>query len=885
MNRKKNVIMFTYIIVSLMFLTTVNAYDDLSIGNYNVPIQINQNVLMESNIQTNNKSLTYNYDEWNSSIDNVVIDNITAMEQTYFDLGSTYGYRLNFPLLSNNTPAYFVKNIPYNSDNFNITNIKLKIKTYSANESKVIQALNNIYVELRANSSETYLGDLIESYGNLYENFYCDNISLIDNPLACSTGVYSTITNNKTIIINSSNYFICVHGNETKGDSEAIATLKSNNSDTSYFYNKYEEFITPPASPSTILSNFYFEYDYIITTPLNETYINLNTTINENQLEISYNDTYKVNYNVVSNISLNQSIQSFTQSSYNITDNIVNWNGSILISSFELGNIVKPRNISIIFPEQFSNINYNSSLYLSENNEIIAYTAQTENFIIFTPPNMRVLRETTFNLQVNGLYDNEYNIYIYKNNSLKYIQQNIQYNITEIINTSTLTDLGVYRCVIIARNDSYNKIYGEFDIEIWDYTSDNHFIVVTDSLNRTIPNKNIQFKNSELNVNVILKTNENGKIYPHLPLGMYNLTWNQTDFEGNMIAVKYNNFNIEFNQLISSEREYFVINYSVYIKDAEGFAFIGIVEINGIRKETNKEGMVTFELLEGNYTANIIYNGEIIYSVGFVAEKYTNQTITCNTNLEIKQNLPIYVWIIIASIVIISISTIIYYARSIPKKTRLKEAVQQEINDKLLYIYDVVNICTLLIIEKKSGQSVFDIRWNNDMDTDLISGFFTALTSWEAEISRGETNLGFEQMKYKSKNIYAIEKENFYLVVFSNDEILSIKTKNRLKLLANEIERKAKHDFINFNGGIGIFKEIIPPLIKIYIDEKYQKLYRITKVDSRDKKRKELMHKYLYKDKYLMDWFKIFINEYNSDKVFLSKLFDEFIDNETFIVW
>lgn len=885
MNRKKNVIMFTYIIVSLMFLTTVNAYDDLSIGNYNVPIQINQNVLMESNIQTNNKSLTYNYDEWNSSIDNVVIDNITAMEQTYFDLGSTYGYRLNFPLLSNNTPAYFVKNIPYNSDNFNITNIKLKIKTYSANESKVIQALNNIYVELRANSSETYLGDLIESYGNLYENFYCDNISLIDNPLACSTGVYSTITNNKTIIINSSNYFICVHGNETEGDSEAIATLKSNNSDTSYFYNKYEEFITPPASPSTILSNFYFEYDYIITTPLNETYINLNTTINENQLEISYNDTYKVNYNVVSNISLNQSIQSFTQSSYNITDNIVNWNGSILISSFELGNIVKPRNISIIFPEQFSNINYNSSLYLSENNEIIAYTAQTENFIIFTPPNMRVLRETTFNLQVNGLYDNEYNIYIYKNNSLKYIQQNIQYNITEIINTSTLTDLGVYRCVIIARNDSYNKIYGEFDIEIWDYTSDNHFIVVTDSLNRTIPNKNIQFKNSELNVNVILKTNENGKIYPHLPLGMYNLTWNQTDFEGNMIAVKYNNFNIEFNQLISSEREYFVINYSVYIKDAEGFAFIGIVEINGIRKETNKEGMVTFELLEGNYTANIIYNGEIIYSVGFVAEKYTNQTITCNTNLEIKQNLPIYVWIIIASIVIISISTIIYYARSIPKKTRLKEAVQQEINDKLLYIYDVANICTLLIIEKKSGQSVFDIRWNNDMDTDLISGFFTALTSWEAEISREETNLGFEQMKYKSKNIYAIEKENFYLVVFSNDEILSIKTKNRLKLLANEIERKAKHDFINFNGGIGIFKEIIPPLIKIYIDEKYQKLYRITKVDSRDKKRKELMHKYLYKDKYLMDWFKIFINEYNSDKVFLSKLFDEFIDNETFIVW
>ncbi|TFG00828.1 MAG: hypothetical protein EU540_04805 [Promethearchaeota archaeon] len=122
------------------------------------------------------------------------------------------------------------------------------------------------------------------------------------------------------------------------------------------------------------------------------------------------------------------------------------------------------------------------------------------------------------------------------------------------------------------------------------------------------------------------------------------------------------------------------------------------------------------------------------------------------------------------------------------------------IKEKLLQ-----SLSFVLIIQKKSGLSLFSMNYGkSQLDSNLVSGFITALSSFGTELSGGQT-IGIKKMEYESLKIILQQGDYINVGLILNDfpeKWLNL----RLKTFVKAFEDKYKPYLVDWDGNIEPFE-------------------------------------------------------------------------------
>ncbi|MBD3227152.1 MAG: hypothetical protein GF329_03105 [Candidatus Lokiarchaeota archaeon] len=131
------------------------------------------------------------------------------------------------------------------------------------------------------------------------------------------------------------------------------------------------------------------------------------------------------------------------------------------------------------------------------------------------------------------------------------------------------------------------------------------------------------------------------------------------------------------------------------------------------------------------------------------------------------------------------------------------------------YIYAMNILYALMLIHKNTGLSVYNYNFTNkNLDSDLISGFLTAIQSFGSEISEKETKM--EKLSYEHFEIQLSSGKYITAALISTGKPNLIIGKMINKII-REFENKYEKQLENFSGKISEFRDagfIIEDIIK-----------------------------------------------------------------------
>ncbi len=120
----------------------------------------------------------------------------------------------------------------------------------------------------------------------------------------------------------------------------------------------------------------------------------------------------------------------------------------------------------------------------------------------------------------------------------------------------------------------------------------------------------------------------------------------------------------------------------------------------------------------------------------------------------------------------------------------------------------------LMVINQNSGLTMFNHNFGGfEFDTDLISGFLTAIQSFGSEISKGATPV--KKLAYKDFEIVMEDGQYIRAAIVLTGPVTSFLSEKLLHFIS-VFEAKYANDIVNWTGNVGIFKELISKMDDLF---------------------------------------------------------------------
>ncbi|MHA1144424.1 MAG: hypothetical protein ACTSRW_06785 [Candidatus Helarchaeota archaeon] len=143
------------------------------------------------------------------------------------------------------------------------------------------------------------------------------------------------------------------------------------------------------------------------------------------------------------------------------------------------------------------------------------------------------------------------------------------------------------------------------------------------------------------------------------------------------------------------------------------------------------------------------------------------------------------------------------------RKSQEDLEIEREILDIINSLFlDIINIRQILIIHNRTGTTIVSKSFlEAETDPDLISGFLTAISAFESELT-GSMG-GLEELKYKNIRILIDVGELISAcLIMEGHHIPSDKLRNKFKSFRTVFERKFHSLLEDFEGYIAPFRNI-----------------------------------------------------------------------------
>jgi hypothetical protein len=167
-------------------------------------------------------------------------------------------------------------------------------------------------------------------------------------------------------------------------------------------------------------------------------------------------------------------------------------------------------------------------------------------------------------------------------------------------------------------------------------------------------------------------------------------------------------------------------------------------------------------------------------------------------------NLALWIGIVVAACVLSIVATRQFYI--VPKRKH-KNQRYQKIADKFK---DIANLRQVMILHKVSGGCIFQQSFGGELDGDLISGFLTAISSFETElkpktIPKKESESGGFEINYKDYKILLFEG-TLISMAYIVEESPSEEFRKQAQSLIGEYEENYRGHLVEWHGEIDPFK-------------------------------------------------------------------------------
>jgi hypothetical protein len=253
-------------------------------------------------------------------------------------------------------------------------------------------------------------------------------------------------------------------------------------------------------------------------------------------------------------------------------------------------------------------------------------------------------------------------------------------------------------------------------------------------------------------------------------------------------------------------------NYSVILYDSLGYSLDNSIQMISIPDDPN---LYTYYIPDSAKEGE--YHAFVYFFDGF------------NAGIEVASfNIQIPL-IITLSIILISsavgISSIASSYVIIKKHKKKKEARKKAIYDKF---NDILNLTHVMISERKSSLNVYEQTFTaKTVDTNLITGFLSAIRTFGIELTNVEDTTQTIKLEYKNSKILMSEFQDFRIVLIMNDTP-SARFLESLDKLSHDIELRYGKLLENFKGNLQPFTGI-EDLLKHHLNTSFLYPLKIVK--------------------------------------------------------
>ncbi|NHI93942.1 MAG: hypothetical protein EAX96_15745 [Candidatus Lokiarchaeota archaeon] len=231
----------------------------------------------------------------------------------------------------------------------------------------------------------------------------------------------------------------------------------------------------------------------------------------------------------------------------------------------------------------------------------------------------------------------------------------------------------------------------------------------------------------------------------------------------------------------------------------------GISDIYAI---TNDEGYAIIEITVpsnlNSFSFRVIF-GEIMEIANGESNSFS-YTVTSTSQLMVW-NLT-FIGIIVAIAVALSFTFYTIRKRSRNRKLEVHKKELMKIKNRY---ENIAALLALLVIEKESGNCVYNQQFQMELNADLISGFLTAISAFQTEIRKDKDpneTMGFE-LKYADYNILMVDRE-FSRIALILDKAPDEDLRNTINTFADKFGERFNEHLKQFDGNLQPFKKALP---------------------------------------------------------------------------
>ena len=164
----------------------------------------------------------------------------------------------------------------------------------------------------------------------------------------------------------------------------------------------------------------------------------------------------------------------------------------------------------------------------------------------------------------------------------------------------------------------------------------------------------------------------------------------------------------------------------------------------------------------------------------------------------------------------ITATSLILYVRYKKIKINLLNRSQKVLN----YYKDTLNLQSIIISDKNSGLSMYDLSFTqNDLDNTLLSGFLEAIRQFGIELLNPGEESPIIKIEFQNSKLILMEYETFR-IIFMMKEVPSQEFLKSIRKLSSKIEESYEKVFMEFKGAVGEFsglKDLINTYLNIFI--------------------------------------------------------------------
>ncbi|MFX1353950.1 MAG: hypothetical protein ACFFGP_08330 [Promethearchaeota archaeon] len=347
-------------------------------------------------------------------------------------------------------------------------------------------------------------------------------------------------------------------------------------------------------------------------------------------------------------------------------------------------------------------------------------------------------------------------------------------------------------------------------------------------------------------------------------LGLYSIVIkiNKTGFTISNITLQINLGEDTVLQRLESDSQ-IILNANSTIRfyyysdfDAEGISG-ATVTVN----ISNPSYYTVYDLTDGYYeikfsTAFISVPGVYRLEFNFYAPGYEEQIhiyqfrVILPPTDDTEPDILFFIILVVAAIIIGVLASLSIRSYVILPRRRKKEA---ELLTRTQRFKDLSNIQAIVVINKISGIPIFSKSYSilEKHKKELFSGFIQAITTIGEEIVGREITTEIDESKLKTtqkERLLELDFKYFYCLICDKDDIrivfvLKEKASQRLKEqiihLSSALTLHLSETLENWDGSLDQFDDLVPPIIKDYIELYYKEPFIIGKTEFIAKLRKD----------------------------------------------